>query len=88
MQTEKSNDIKINASRNRIGFFVDGLVKCTSVTWKLDTGAKKTFITEDQFYKIPPENRPILEPARTKFANASGQTSTILKLTLEFLLVE
>ena len=90
-------EIKINATRNRTGFLVDGLVQCTPITWKCDTGARKTFITEEQFYKIPPENRPVLEPARIQFANASGQNMQILgkaymtlnfktlKQTLEFL---
>ena len=50
---EGGNCIKINAARNQTGFFVDGLIQCTALTWKVDTGAKKTFITEEVFYEIP-----------------------------------
>ena len=84
---EGGNCIKINAARNQTGFFVDGLIQCTALTWKVDTGAKKTFITEEVFYEIPPENRPVLEPARRKFATASGHSLNILGtayMTLNF----
>lgn len=68
--TEESEDCpscyKINASKNKREFYVDGLIKGTFVTWKVGTGAKNTFITEDIFNEIPPENRPVLEPAKKK----------------------
>lgn len=89
--TEESEDFpscyKINASKNKRGFYVDGLIQGTFVTWKVDTGAKNTFITEDIFNEIPPENRPVLEPARKKFVTASGQDLYVLgtaHMTLNF----
>lgn len=76
-----------NASKNKTGFYVVGLIQGTSVTWKVDTGAKNTFITEDIFNEIPPENQPVLEPARKKFVTASGQDLYVLgtaHMTLTF----
>ena len=81
------NYVKISASRNRTGFYVDGLIQGAHITWKVDTGAKNSFITEEMFHAIPPENRPVLEPARKKFATASGHDLRVLGtayMTLNF----
>ena len=63
------------------------MIQGTPITWKVDTGAKNTFITEELFNEIPPENRPVLEPARKKFENASGHDLNVLGtayMTLNF----
>lgn len=72
---------KIDANRNKSGFYVDGLIQGTPVTWKVDTGAKKSFITEDLFNTIPLESRPVLESVRRQFVTASGQNLNILGTT-------
>lgn len=40
---------------------VKGLIEGTPLEWQIDTGAVKTFIMEDTYYNILPENRPALE---------------------------
>ena len=38
-----------------------GLIEGTPLEWTYDTGAINTFITEDMYYNILPEQRPVLE---------------------------
>lgn len=66
------------------GFQIEGLIQGTKVIWKVDTGAR-SFITEETYYNIIPENRPVLERVRTKFLSADGQeinTIGTAKMTL------
>lgn len=55
------------------GFQKEGLIQGTKVIWKVDTGARKYFITEETYYNIIPENRPVLDRVRTTFLSANGQ---------------
>lgn len=67
------------------GFQIEGLIQGTKVIWKVDTGARRSFITEETYYNIIPENRPVLERVRTKFLSADGQeinTTGTAKMTL------
>lgn len=41
--------------------------------WKVDTGARRSFITEETYYNIIPENRPVLGRVRKTFLSADGQ---------------
>lgn len=43
---------------------VKGLIQGTPLVWKIDTGAINTFITEDAYYSILLQDRPVLERAR------------------------
>ena len=58
--------------KGKPAFRVDGLIEGTPLEWKIDTGAVNTFITEDLYYSILPENRPVLERVRKKFETADG----------------
>ena len=40
--------------KGKPGFIVDVLIEGTPIEWKLDTGAVKTFITEDSYFNILP----------------------------------
>lgn len=67
------------------GFQIEGLIQGTKVIWKVDTGARRSFLTEETYYNIIPENRPVLERVRTKFLSADGQeinTIGTAKMTL------
>lgn len=59
-------------------FLINGLIQGTPLTWKIDTGARKTFITEETFYSIPVDNRPVLEQVKSKFLSADGRKLKIL----------
>ena len=43
------------------------------MTWKVDTGARNTFITSDTYDKIPYKFKPNLKPTKHKFCTANGQ---------------
>lgn len=51
---------------------IPGLVEGTPLEFQIDTGAINTFITEDTYYGILPENRYVLERAHKKFHSADG----------------
>lgn len=51
---------------------IPGLVEGTPLEFQIDTGAINTFITEDTYNSILPENRPVLERALKKFHSADG----------------
>lgn len=55
------------------GFQIEGLIHGTKVILKVDTGARRFFITEETYYYIIPENKPVLERIRTKFLSGGGQ---------------
>ena len=42
------------------------------VSWKVDTGAKKTFISSKVYKSIPYRNRPGLKPTKQQFVAANG----------------
>lgn len=65
---------------------VKGMIQGTPLTWKVDSGARRTFITEDTFLEITPEERPVLEPSRTRFEAADGNEITVLVGTAVMLL--
>lgn len=60
---------------------VKGLIQGTPLVWKIDTGAINTFITEDVYYSILPQERPVLERARKQFQIADGNNSNIIGTT-------
>lgn len=54
-------------------------MKGTPLIWKLDTDAVNLFITEDTYYNILPEVRPVLEKkVHKKFHSANGNELNIL----------
>lgn len=55
------------------GFQKEGLIQGTKVIWKVDTGASRSVITEETYYNIIPENRPVQERVKTKFISADRQ---------------
>lgn len=59
--------------RGKPGMRLDGLVEGTSLEWKFDTGAMNTFITEEVYWNILPEHRPVLERAKKQFNTADGR---------------
>ena len=65
-----------------------GLIEGTPLEWTYDTGAINTFITEDMYYNILPEQRPVLERVYKKFETANGSdlpiTGTAKMLLLSF----
>ncbi|XP_062616013.1 uncharacterized protein LOC134277706 [Saccostrea cucullata] len=54
--------------KGKPGMRLDGLVEGTSLEWKFDTGAMNTFITEEVYWNILPEHRPVLERAKNSDA--------------------
>lgn len=56
--------------KGKPGMIVKGLIQGTPLVWKIDTGAIDTFITEDVYYSILPQERPVLEHARKQFQTA------------------
>lgn len=59
-------------------FLINGLIQGTPLTWKIDTGARKTFIKEETFYSIPVDNRPVLEQVKSNFLSADGRKLKLL----------
>ncbi|CAC5364627.1 unnamed protein product [Mytilus coruscus] len=57
---------------------IDGMIEGSAITWKVDTGSRRTFITEQSYYSIMPECRPVLSRVDTKFETADGSTLNIL----------
>ena len=55
------------------GMLISGSLYDTPVTWKVDTGARNTFITFDTYAKIPSKFKPDLKPTKHKFCTANGQ---------------
>lgn len=67
------------------GFQIEGLIQGTKVILKVDTGARRSFITEETYNNIIPENKPVLERVRTQFLSADRQeinTIGTAKMTL------
>lgn len=57
---------------------VKGLIKETAVEWKIDTGTTNTFISEEVYLSILPQNRPVLEQVRKQFATADGRLLNVI----------
>ncbi|KAH3769810.1 hypothetical protein DPMN_171087 [Dreissena polymorpha] len=51
---------------------VSGKVCNQQINWKIDTGARRKFITSDTFKSIRYRNRPGLKTTRCKFKAANG----------------
>ncbi|CAG2223354.1 unnamed protein product [Mytilus edulis] len=71
----------------KVGMMVDGQIEGSSISWKIDTGARCTFITEECYRNILPDSRPMLRPADTRFITASGGDLKVLGtavMTLSF----
>lgn len=67
--------------KGKPGMIVKGLIQGTPLVWKIDTGAINTFITEDAYYSILPQDRPVLERARKQFQTADGTNLNIIGTT-------
>lgn len=52
---------------------IAGKIRGLPVVWKIDTGAKRTFITSKDFKRIPYHQRPGLKSSRHKFIAANGE---------------
>lgn len=51
---------------------VSGRVFSVPMTWKIDTGAKGTFLSLKMFNSIHYKSRPGLKPIKQRFATANG----------------
>lgn len=51
---------------------ISGKVCSVPSSWKIDTGAKSTFLSVKSFNSIPYKNRPGLKPIKQIFATANG----------------
>lgn len=60
------------------GMKLKGFIEGAPLEWKLDTGAINTFITEDAYYSILPEQRPVLEFAKKRFQAADGNNLRVI----------
>lgn len=60
------------------GMIVNGFVQSTPFEGKMDTGAINTFTTEDVYYTLLPQGRPVLERAWKKFETADGTTLNVI----------
>ena len=54
------------------GFRVPGKVCNQNLNWKIDTGARRTFITSKLYRSIQHRSRPGLKPTRAEFHTANG----------------
>ena len=57
---------------------VKGLLEGSAITWKLDTGSRRTFITEESYNSIMPDSRPVLSRVDTQFETADGSILKVL----------
>ena len=55
------------------GMMISGRLYNVPMKWKVDSGARSTFITLDTYDKIPVKHRPVLQPTKHKFCTANGQ---------------
>ena len=46
---------------------ISGKIRGLPVVWKIDTGAKRTFLTSKDFKRIPYQQRPGLKPSKRMF---------------------
>ncbi|CAC5396591.1 unnamed protein product [Mytilus coruscus] len=83
-----SNDVAFFTRVNgKPGMVVDGQLEGSPISWKIDTGAGRTFITEESYRNILPDNRPLLRQMKTKFETANGSCLNVLGtavMTLSF----
>ena len=59
------------------GMLISGSLYDTPVTWKVDTGARNTFIAFDTYDKIPSKFKPDLKPTSTNFALLMARRSDV-----------
>ena len=79
----EQNDVSlITKVRGKTGMIVDGQIEGTPISWKIDTGAGRTFITEETYLNILPDSRPSLRPLETKFTTANGSGLDILGIAV------
>ena len=52
---------------------ISGRLYNVPMKWKVDSGARNTFIMLDTYDKIPVKHRPVLEPTKHKCCTANGQ---------------
>ena len=74
-----NNNVAVIASaKGNSGMMVNGMIEGSSITWKVDTGSRKTFITEESYLSIMPDCRPVLSQVDTKFETADGSSLEVL----------
>ena len=87
LDVEQNDIFSLTKLRGKAGMLVDGKIEGSSITWKVDTGARRTFITEESYNNILPDSRPLLRPSEIRFSTASGSTLHVLgtaDMTLSF----
>lgn len=57
LKSSESLEVRIPG---KSGCQIEGLIQGTKVILKVDTSARRSFITEETYYNIIPENRPVL----------------------------
>ncbi|CAC5364645.1 unnamed protein product [Mytilus coruscus] len=76
---DKQDNVAVIASvKGNSRMMIDGMIEGSAITWKVDTGSRRTFITEQSYYSIMPECRPVLSRVDTQFETADGSTLNIL----------
>ena len=68
---EMGEEVQREKVRGLSGMIVRSQIEGTSIDWKIDTGAKSTFITKQTFDLII--DKPILEEVDSSYVTASGQ---------------
>ena len=71
MKRPKTSEDKV-AVKLSSNMKVSGQVCGVPISWKVDTGAKKTFISLMAYKRIPYRNRPGLKPTKQQFVAANG----------------
>ena len=71
MKRPKTSEDKV-AVKLSSNMKVSGQVCGVPISWKVDTGAKKTFISLKAYKSIPYRNRPGLKPTKQQFVAANG----------------
>ncbi|CAG2214814.1 Beta-1,4-galactosyltransferase 4,Beta-1,4-N-acetylgalactosaminyltransferase bre-4,Beta-1,4-galactosyltransferase 2,Beta-1,4-galactosyltransferase 5,Beta-1,4-galactosyltransferase 1,Beta-1,4-galactosyltransferase 3,Beta-1,4-galactosyltransferase 6 [Mytilus edulis] len=76
---DRQDNVAVIASvKGSSRMMIDGMIEGSAITWKVDTGSRRTFITEQSYYSIMPECRPVLSRIDTQFETADGSTLNIL----------
>lgn len=74
LDVEQNDIFSLTKLRGKAGMLVDSKIEGSSVTWKVDTGARRTFITEESYNNILPNSTPLFRPSEIRFSTASGST--------------
>lgn len=76
---DRQDNVDVIASvKGSSRMMIDGMIEGSAITWKVDTGSRRTFITEQSYCSIMPECRPVLSRIDTQFETADGSTLNIL----------